>query len=90
MAARKSLIARNEHRKRLVKKFAKKRAELKAKGDWESLQKLPKNSSPTRIRNRCFITGRSRGYFREFGISRICLREQIHKGHVPGVKKASW
>ncbi len=88
--ARKSLIARNEKRIRLAKKYAKKRAELKASGDYEGLQKLPRNSSPVRIRNRCFITGRSQGYVRSFGISRICLREQVNKGNLPGVKKSSW
>jgi small subunit ribosomal protein S14 len=62
--ARKALIARNQKRIKLTEKYAKKRAELKAKGDWEGLQKLPKNSSPVRIRNRCFITGRANGYIR--------------------------
>ena len=90
MASRKSLISRNEKRRRLVEKYSAKRKELKEKGDWEALQKLPRNSSPTRIRNRCFITGRSRGYFRAFGMSRICLREQINKGNIPGIKKSSW
>ena len=88
--ARTSLIARNEKRMRLVRKYAKKRAELKAKGDWEGLQKLPRNASPVRIRNRCFITGRCRGFIRSFGISRICLREQATRGHIPGLKKSSW
>ena len=88
--ARKSLIARNDKRIRLVEKYAKKRAELKAKGDWEGLQKLPRNSSPVRIRNRCFITGRSRGFLRSFGMSRICLREQASQGHIPGLTKSSW
>ena len=88
--ARKALLARNEKRIRLAKKYAKKRAELKAAGDWEGLQKLPKNSSPTRIRNRCFITGRPRGYCRAFGISRICIREQASNGFLPGVTKSSW
>lgn len=88
--ARKSLIARNERRIALVVKYAKKRAELKAKGDWEGLQKLPRNASPVRIRNRCFITGRSRGYIRSFGMSRISLREQALRGYIPGLKKSSW
>ncbi|MDE0243135.1 MAG: 30S ribosomal protein S14 [Candidatus Kaiserbacteria bacterium] len=88
--ARKSLIARNEKRMRLAEKYAKKRTELKERGDWEGLQKLPRNSCPVRIRNRCFITGRSRGYLRQFGMSRICLREQAAKGHVPGLRKSSW
>lgn len=88
--ARKSLIARNEKRIRLAGKYAKKRADLKAAGDWSGLQKLPRNSSPVRIRNRCFITGRPRGYLRSFGLSRISLREQVAKGHIPGLKKSSW
>ena len=88
--ARKSLIARNEKRIHLAEKYAKKRAELKEKGDWAGLQKLPKNSSPVRIRNRCFITGRSRGFIRSFGMSRISLREQAAKGCIPGIKKSSW
>lgn len=88
--ARKSLIARNEKRIRLAEKYSKKRAELKAAGDWAGLQKLPKNSSAVRIRNRCFITGRSRGYLRTFGLSRISLREQAAKGYIPGLKKSSW
>lgn len=88
--ARKSLIARNEKRIRLAQKYAKKREELKKRGDWDGLQKLPRNASPVRIRNRCFITGRSRGYLRQFGMSRICLREQAAKGCVPGLRKSSW
>ena len=88
--ARKALIARNEKRIRLATKYAKKRAELKEKGDWEGLQKLPRNASPVRIRNRCFITGRPRGYLRAFNMSRISLREQAVKGYVPGLRKSSW
>ena len=88
--ARKSLIARNEKRIRLAAKYARKRAELKEKGDWEGLQKLPRNASPVRIRNRCFITGRPRGYLRSFNMSRISLREQVAKGYIPGVRKSSW
>ena len=88
--ARKSLIARNEKRIRLAKKYAQKRAELKEKGDWEGLQRLPRNASPVRIRNRCFITGRPRGFLRSFGMSRISLREQAAKGHIPGLRKSSW
>jgi small subunit ribosomal protein S14 len=88
--ARKSLILRNEKRKRMVEKFAAKRAELKAAGDYAGLAKLPKNSSPVRVVNRCAITGRSKGVLRDFGISRICFREQAHEGHIPGVTKSSW
>lgn len=88
--ARKSIIARNEKRIRMSEKYSQKRLELKAKGDWEGLQKLPKNSSPVRIKNRCFITGRGRGYMRAFGMSRHCFREQALKGYIPGIKKSSW
>jgi len=88
--AKKSSIARNEKRKLLVQKYAGKRAELKAAGDYEGLQKLPRNASPVRIKNRCVVTGRSRGYMRKFGLSRIKFRELANQGHVPGVKKSSW
>lgn len=90
MGARTSLIARNNKRKKLVAKYAKKRAELKAAGDWDALQKLPRNSSAVRLKNRCAITGRARGYIRAFGVSRIVLREEALKGHIPGFKKSSW
>ena len=88
--ARKSLIARNDKRIRLAQKYARRRAELKEKGDWEGLQKLPRNSCLVRVRNRCFITGRPRGYLRSFNMSRISFREQALRGHIPGVKKSSW
>ncbi|MEJ2615982.1 MAG: 30S ribosomal protein S14 [Ignavibacteriaceae bacterium] len=88
--ARKSLIAREEKRERLVKKYAKLRKELKEKGDYEALQKLPKNSSPVRLKNRCMITGRARSYYRKFGISRLVLREMALRGEIPGLKKSSW
>lgn len=88
--ARKSLIAREEKRQKLVDKYAKLRKELKEKGDYDELQKLPKNSSPVRLRNRCQLTGRPRGYYRKFGISRLVLREMASKGEIPGVKKSSW
>jgi len=88
--ARKSLIAREEKRRKLVDKYAKLRKELKENGDYEELQKLPKNASPVRLRNRCMITGRSRGYYRKFGVSRLVLREMASKGEIPGVKKSSW
>jgi len=88
--ARKSLILRNEKRKRMVEKYAAKRAELKAAGDYAGLAKLPKNSSPVRVVNRCAITGRSKGVLRDFGISRIEFREQAHEGNIPGVRKSSW
>ena len=88
--AKKSVIARNEKRKRLVAKYAKKRALLRAAGDYEGLQRLPRNASPVRVRNRCALTGRSRGYLRKFGISRIKFRELANEGYIPGIKKASW
>lgn len=88
--AKASQIARNEKRIKLVEKFAAKRAALKAAGDWEGLQKLPKNSSPVRVKNRCAVSGRGRGYMRPFGLSRIMFRELAREGKIPGVKKASW
>ena len=88
--ARKSLIAREEKRMMLYEKYKAKRKELKANGDYEGLQKLPRNSSPVRLKNRCMFTGRSRGYYRKFGISRLVLREMALKGEIPGLKKASW
>lgn len=88
--ARKSLIARQEKRERLVEKYAALRKELKEKGDYEGLQKLPKNSSPVRLNNRCMFTGRVRSYYRKFGVSRLVLREMALKGEIPGLKKSSW
>lgn len=88
--AKASQLARLAKKQRLVKKYAEKRAALKASGDYEGLQKLPRNSSPVRLKNRCAITGRSRGYIRTFGLSRIQFRELALEGKIPGVKKASW
>ena len=88
--AKKSQIARLAKKQKLVKKYAVKRAALKAAGDWDGLQVLPRNSSPVRIKNRCAVTGRSRGYMRAFGLSRIQFRELAREGKIPGVKKASW
>lgn len=88
--AKKSQIARQKKRERLVEKYAKKRAELKASGDYEGLQKLPRNSSPVRLNSRCFATGRSRGYMRTFGLSRIKFRELANEGKIPGIRKSSW
>lgn len=88
--AKVSQIARNAKKVKLVAQYAEKRAALKAAGDWEGLQALPKNSSPVRIKNRCAITGRGRGYMRTFGLSRIQFREMAREGKIPGVKKASW
>jgi len=82
--------AREVKRARLVSKYAEKRAKLKAEGDYEGLQKLPKNASPVRMHNRCKLTGRPKGYMRQFGLSRICFREMASAGLIPGVKKASW
>ncbi len=88
--AKESIKARELKRAKMVEKYAAKRAELKAKGDWEGLQKLPKNSSSVRLHNRCKLTGRPKGYMRQFGVSRINFREMAHKGLIPGVTKASW
>jgi small subunit ribosomal protein S14 len=88
--AKTSWIARNDKRKKTVEKFAKKRAELKAAGDYDALQKLPRNASPTRVRNRCSLTGRGRGFIGRYGLSRIKFRELALDGKLPGVKKASW
>ena len=91
--AKESMKAREVKRQKLVQKYAKRRAELKAAGDYESLQKLqtlPRNSSSVRLHNRCKITGRPKGYMRQFGISRIQFRETASAGLIPGVKKASW
>lgn len=88
--AKTSQLARNRKREKLALKYAEKRAALKAAGDWEGLQKLPKNSSPVRIKNRCNVSGRQRGFMRNFGVSRIVFRELARDGKIPGVKKASW
>lgn len=88
--ARKSNIARDLKRRKLVAKFAAKRAELKAAGDLEGLALLPRNSSPTRIKNRSQTTGRPRAYMRRFGMDRISFREKASKGEIPGVTKSSW
>jgi small subunit ribosomal protein S14 len=88
--AKESMIAREEKRRILVERFAEKRAKLKAEGDYVGLSRLPKNSNPTRMHNRCKITGRPKGYIRQFGISRIQFREMASSGLIPGIKKASW
>ena len=88
--AKKAWIARNKKRKETVEKYAEKRRKLKEEGKWVELQKLPRDASPTRLNNRCSLTGRSRGYIREFGISRIKFRELALDGKIPGVRKASW
>jgi small subunit ribosomal protein S14 len=88
--AKESIKARQRKRERLVAKFAKKRAELKAAGDYLGLDKLPRNSSQVRLRNRCKLTGRPRGYMRKFGICRNQFREMASDGKIPGVTKSSW
>ena len=88
--AKKSVEARQRKRERLVKQYAEKRKELKEAGEWGLLNKLPKNSSKVRLRNRCALTGRGRGYVRLFGISRIKFRDLATDGKIPGVTKASW
>ena len=88
--AKKSIEARQRKRERMVAQYAAKRAALKAAGDYPSLDKLPKNASPVRLKNRCQLTGRPRGYIGYFGISRIMFRDMVLAGKIPGVKKASW
>ena len=88
--AKKSKIVRDMQRREVVERYKEKVAELKAKGDYQALQKLPRDASATRLRNRDAIDGRPRGYMRKFGLSRIKFRELAHKGEIPGVKKASW
>jgi small subunit ribosomal protein S14 len=88
--ARTSNVVRDIKRHKMHDKYAAKRAELKALGDLEGLARLPRNSSPTRLKNRCHETGRPRGYMRTFGLSRITFREHASKGEIPGVTKASW
>lgn len=88
--ARKSNIARDLKRQKMIAKYAAKRAELKELGDLDGLQKLPRNSSPSRFKNRCVETGRPHAYMRQFGLSRISFREHASKGEIPGITKASW
>ncbi len=88
--ARKALIAKQKRRERIVKQYAEIRKELKAKGDYEALQKLPRDSSASRLNNRCNVTGRVRGYYRKFGMSRLVFRELALQGKIPGIVKSSW
>ncbi|HYG41116.1 MAG TPA: 30S ribosomal protein S14 [Cytophagales bacterium] len=88
--AKESIKARERKREKLVAKYAAKRAELKAKGDYEALDKLPRNASPVRLHNRCKLTGRPRGYLRKFGINRVTFREMASDGKIPGLTKSSW
>ena len=88
--AKKSILARDLKRQQMIKKYADLRAELKELGDFEGLAKLPRNSSPTRWKNRDSVTGRPRAYMRKFGLSRISFRKKASKGEIPGVTKSSW
>lgn len=88
--AKESMKAREVKRRRMVERYAEKRAALKEAGDFVGLQKLPKNSSTVRLHNRCNLSGRPKGYMRQFGVSRINFREMALKGLIPGVRKASW
>jgi small subunit ribosomal protein S14 len=88
--AKESMKARERKRENLVAKFEKKRAALKEAGDYQGLAQLPRNSSKVRLHNRCQLTGRPRGYMRQFGISRVLFRKMANEGLIPGVRKASW
>ena len=88
--AKESMKAREVRRQKLVEKYADKRAKLKAEGDYVGLSRLTRNSNPIRLHNRCKLTGRPKGYMRQFGISRITFREMASQGLIPGIKKASW
>ena len=88
--AKKSAVERDLKRHKMIQKYAAKRAELKALGDLEGLAKLPRNSSPTRWKNRCVESGRPHAYMRQFGLSRLSFREHAAKGEIPGITKASW
>jgi small subunit ribosomal protein S14 len=88
--ARLSVVVRDKKRDKMRAKYADRRAQLKAEGDYEALDKLPRNSSSVRQKNRCALTGRPKGYMRKFGICRVVFREMAHAGKIPGVTKASW
>ena len=88
--AKESMKARERKRAKIVAKYAEKRKALKEAGDYDSFQKLPKNASPIRMHNRCKLTGRPKGYMRQFGVSRVTFRELANQGLIPGVRKASW
>ncbi|HEY0066079.1 MAG TPA: 30S ribosomal protein S14 [Flavisolibacter sp.] len=88
--AKESVKARQRKRERMVAQYAEKREALKATGDWKALDELPKNSSSVRLKNRCQMTGRPRGFIRHFGISRVVFRDMALNGKIPGLKKASW
>ncbi|MCB9032481.1 MAG: 30S ribosomal protein S14 [Chitinophagales bacterium] len=88
--AKESMKARDAKRAKMIAKYKAKREQLKKEGNWEALDKLPKNACPVRYRNRCKLTGRPRGYMRFFGISRIQFRDLARNGQIPGISKASW
>lgn len=88
--AKKSWIARERKRRKTVELYAGRRKKLKEAGDYEGLQRLPRNASPVRLNNRCALTGRSRAYMRKFGVSRLVFREMALAGKIPGIRKASW
>lgn len=88
--AKKSIIARERKRERMVAKYAELRKKLKEEGDYDALDKLPRNSNPIRLHNRCKLTGRPKGYMRQFGINRVKFRDMALEGKLPGVTKASW
>ncbi|HFA50254.1 MAG TPA: 30S ribosomal protein S14 [Bacteroidetes bacterium] len=88
--ARKSLIARDRKREKMVAKYAALRKKLKEAGDYEALDKLPRNASPVRLHNRCRLTGRPKGYMRKFGLCRVKFRQMALEGKIPGITKASW
>lgn len=88
--AKKSAIARETKRRKMVDQYAERRAQLKAEGNYEELQKLPRNASPVRLHNRCSLTGRPRGYIRKFGLCRNVFREMALDGKIPGIRKSSW
>ena len=88
--AKKSMLEREKKRELAVLKYAEKRQALKEAGDWEALSKLPRNASPTRLHNRCKLTGRPHGFMRKFGICRNQFRDLAYRGEIPGIKKASW
>ncbi len=88
--AKESMKAREVKRAKVVAKYEEKRKALKEAGDYDALQKLPKNASPVRMHNRCKLTGRPKGYMRQFGLSRVTFREMANQGLIPGVRKASW
>ncbi|MDE2732500.1 MAG: 30S ribosomal protein S14 [Bacteroidota bacterium] len=88
--AKKSWIARQKKREQTVARYAERRERLRAEGDYEGLQRLPRNASPSRLRNRCQISGRARGYIRQYGVSRIVFRDLASAGRIPGIRKSSW